>query len=156
MESVVLQDQPSEARLAPEMVEQLSKEAVQPGTTKDFVDLKGKQIPIKFMPIAKERRVVQLLTPLLPKLSTLDDLANAPVVADEAFMLMPQVVAIIAEGVEGVDQKWIESECSTMELWPVVVAQLEKYGLQDRLGKLWQGIVQRTEALDVGTTLLRN
>lgn len=129
--------------LTPQQVDNLTSEAMSPKKTSDFVMLKDKRIPIAFMPVEKEERVLELAAPLIPRIMGMADDPSRPGhvsplafagLLPEAMKLLPQAVAIIAE--PHADLDWIRSNCSTLELIPVVAAQIQKYGLQDALGKL--------------------
>src|SRR4051812_29067080 len=105
--------QPTEADLSPMAVAALTAEAPAPETTPDSVQLHGHTIPIKLMPIKREREVLKLLSGVLPKLMALQgasgnqispqDVGFMSLFAVEAADILPQAVAIIAAGVEGVD-----------------------------------------------------
>ncbi|MNY46727.1 hypothetical protein D3C86_1819360 [compost metagenome] len=125
-----------------------SLEALRPDCTPDSVDLCGRTIPIKFMPIEKEEEIIKLLLPVIPRLFALIPDTTPPgevkvtgvkasdvtTLIPELLPILPQAVAIIAS--PAVDLAWIRSNCSIFDLVPVAVAQVQKYGVQDLLGKL--------------------
>lgn len=126
------------AELTPTAIAQLTAEAMAPETTPDSVMLCGREIAIKLMPIKREKQVVKLVAPLLPKIAQFQS-GEIDAMGDVAIELadaLPKAIAIITGN--DPDQDWIEENCSIIDLIPVVTAQLAKYGQQDALGKLFK------------------
>jgi hypothetical protein len=114
---------------------QVTSEAMRPQASKDSVELLGRRIPIRFMPVAKEERILELVEPYIPMVMGLkqDDLGGFAKLLKAAHRDLPKAVAIIAEPHLTLEE--IQAEASTPELMAVVNAQLAKYGMQDALGK---------------------
>ena len=132
------------AELNPTAIAQLTTEALTPEASPDSVMLCGREIPIKLMPIKREREVLKLVAPVLPKIAEFQtgEMSAMGDIAVELSEVLPKAIALMTGN--DPDQTWIEENCSVIDLIPVITAQLAKYGQQDALGKLFRRSVPST------------
>lgn len=119
------------------------KEAIQPELSPDWIILgdgpEAKRLQIRLLPIAVEQEVVELIKPHLPLLDKLEGAGVQGVgdLLETAVHVLPDIVARIFAR-QSITKEWLLANASSRQLVDAVMAQMEKNGLADLLGKVFR------------------
>jgi len=118
------------------------KEGMSPELSKDVAILGTRELQIRTLWYGGEELVVDAITDAFARAKEINadttPIEMAKIIKSEVYKALPRTMAVIFED-QGITLDWLaqrENRVTSVQMWDVLQAQIEKNGLSDRLGKL--------------------